>query len=160
MLNLLELLMKKFYINVNQIVANSDNNIDEVKNEGYIVLSEHYDKILKDNRVFINELKKRCLKFNKYGRRIESKEMWEKFNSLEDRMNNVSPLYSTLDEDTLYDLLDVKSFLSDTEYKFLIYYYNYGCEITSRRYDLSPEATRQRVHTLISKLKKHFNRRG
>lgn len=115
--------MKKFYININQIVTNSDNNIDEVKNEGYIVLSEHYDEILKDNKVFINELKKRCLKFNKYGRRIESKERWEKFNSLEDRMNNVSPSYSILDQDMLCDLLDVKSSLSDTEYEFLIYYY-------------------------------------
>ena len=71
MLHTVNELIKKFRININQIVTNSDNTIDDVENEAFIVLSENYNEIMNNNRVFINELKKKCLKFNKYGKRIE-----------------------------------------------------------------------------------------
>ena len=66
MLHIVNELIKKFRININQIVTNSDNTIDDIENEAFIVLSENYNEIMNNNRVFINELKKKCLKFNKY----------------------------------------------------------------------------------------------
>lgn len=63
-------LLQKFHINIQQIINNSDNEFEDIKNEAYIILQENYDEILKNERVFINKLKAKCLKFNKYGKRI------------------------------------------------------------------------------------------
>lgn len=101
MLDKLDYLLQHFHIDIHQIINNSDNTFDDIKNEGYIVLHEHYDEIEKDNKVFINELRKRCLKFNKYNRRIDTKAKWEEFNNLKENLRNEVNLYSQIDEDTL-----------------------------------------------------------
>lgn len=67
MLSTVNSLISKFKINVNQIISNSDHDREDILNESYLVVQEHYDKIVKNERVFINELKTRGLKFNKYN---------------------------------------------------------------------------------------------
>ncbi len=51
-----EQLIKKFRININQIIANSDNTMDDIRNEAYLVVADNYSSIQKNERVFINEL--------------------------------------------------------------------------------------------------------
>lgn len=151
MLNKLDYLLQHFHINIHQIINNSDNTFDDIKNEGYIVLHEHYNEIEKDNKVFINELRKRCLKFNKYNRRIDTKAKWEEFNNLEENLRNEVNLYSQIDEDTLCSIADIENIVGKSNLEFLIYYYNYGYAKTALQYNLSPDTTRKRASLLIKK---------
>ena len=133
MVNIVNTLISKFIINVNQIINNSDNTMEDIKNEAYIVVDNNYSKIKENERVFINELKTRCLKFNKYGKRIESKERWKEFNNREEAMVEQFNNEYDINEDVLCQLLDVKEIIGEESYKFLIDYYNFGSKETSLR---------------------------
>ena len=120
---------------------------------------KNYDKISKDNRIFINELKKRCLKFNKYNRRIDTKSKWEEFNNLEQRMLEDTK-FTTIDEDTICSAIDIKSVIGEEKYNFLIYYYSYGYAKTAIQYNLSPDNTRKRASLILKDLRSHFGISG
>lgn len=156
LLKLLDKLIKKYYINIQQIINNSDNDMGDIKNEAYIILHENYDKILKNDKIFINELKTKCLKFNKYGKRIESSKRWEYFNQKEEQMNDNTNKYSNLNEDNLCLLLDIKNFIGEKDYNFLLDYYALGYKETSIKYKISPSLTRKRVSFLIDKIRKEM----
>lgn len=160
MLEKLDYLIKHFYINIRQIINNSDNTLEDVKNDAYIVLYEHYDEIMNDDNVFINELRKRCLKFNKYNKRIETKAKWEEFNNLEERMSYELDTYSKIDEDTICSIADLENIIGKDSLDFLIYYYNYGYEKTALQYNLSPDNTRKRVSLLIKRIRQHSGLSG
>lgn len=151
---MLDKLLKKFHINIQQIINNSDNEMEDIRNEAYIVLYEHYSEILKDDRVFINELKKKCLKFNKYGKRIESKNRWEYFNQKELEMQEKSKQYEQMNEDNMCILIDIQNAIGKENYKFLLYYYSFGYKETAIRYNISPELVRKRVSLLLNKIRK------
>ena len=97
-------LLNKFNININQIIRCSDNTLSDIKNEAFIVVFENLNKIKHNERTFINELKTKCLKFNKYGKRIESKDRFERFNHYENEMIETKINDLDLDEDTLCTL--------------------------------------------------------
>lgn len=156
MLKLLDKLLKDFHINIQQIIKNSDNEYEDIKNEAYIVLYENYDEILKDKRVFINKLKAKCLKFNKYGKRIESAERWKYFNDKELQMDEQSEKQKEINENHLCILLDVKRIVGDDNYNFLIDYYSLGYKETSIKYEISPDLTRKRVSLLLDKIRKEM----
>lgn len=154
MVNIVNTLISKFIINVNQIINNSDNTMEDIKNEAYIVVDNNYSKIKENERVFINELKTRCLKFNKYGKRIESKERWKEFNNREEAMVEQFNNEYDINEDVLCQLLDVKEIIGEESYKFLIDYYNFGSKETSLRYHISEPTVKKRVNEMISKVRR------
>ena len=156
MLELLDILLRKFNINIRQIINNSDNTFEDIRNEGYIVLYEHYDDIIKDNNVFINELRKKCLRFNKYGKRIDTKSKWEEYNALEDTMNNISNFYTQINEDLLCSMCDIKDLIGEDNYKFLIDYYGLGYKKTAEKYNISSHLSRKRASLLIEKIRKRI----
>ena len=154
MVNIVNTLISKFIINVNQIINNSDNTMEDIKNEDYIVVDNNYTRIKENERVFINELKTRCLKFNKYGKRIESKERWKEFNNREEAMVEQFNNEYDINEDVLCQLLDVKEIIGEESYKFLIDYYNFGSKETSSRYHISEPTVKKRVNEMISKVRR------
>lgn len=154
MVNIVNTLISKFIINVNQIINNSDNTMEDIKNEAYIVVDNNYSRIKENERVFINELKTRCLKFNKYGKRIESKERWKEFNNREEAMVEQFNNEYDINEEVLCQLLDVKEIIGEEGYKFLIDYYNFGSKETSLRYHISEPTVKKRVNEMISKVRR------
>lgn len=154
MVNIVNTLISKFIINVNQIINNSDNTMEDIKNEAYIVVDNNYSRIKENERVFINELKTRCLKFNKYGKRIESKERWKEFNNREEAMVEQFNNEYDINEDVLCQLLDVKEIIGEESYKFLIDYYNFGSKETSLRYHISEPTAKKRVNEMIYKVRR------
>lgn len=154
MLSVVNNMIQKFRININQIIANSDNTIEDIINESYIVMKEHKEAIECNNNVFINELRKKCLRFNKYGKRIDSKKQWEIFNNREEVMVEQFNNEYDINEDVLCQLLDVKSILGEENYKFLIDYYNLGSKETSLRYHISEPTVNKRVKEMISRVRR------
>lgn len=154
MLERLNYLLKHFHINIQQIIHNSDNEMEDIINEAYIVLYEHYEDIQKNDKVFINELKKRCLKFNKYNRRIDTKTKWEEFNELEQQMFTNSNLYKEIDANSMCLLIDIQNIIGEKNYQFLIDYYNYGYKEVARKYNISPDCARKRTSLLIKQIQK------
>ena len=128
--------------------------MEDIKNEAYIVVDNNYTRIKENERVFINELKTRCLKFNKYGKRIESKERWKEFNNREEAMVEQFNNEYDINEDVLCQLLDVKEIIGEESYKFLIDYYNFGSKETSLRYHISEPTVKKRVNEMISKVRR------
>lgn len=153
-MDIVDELIKKFKINVRQIIANSDNTMEDVRNEAYIVLSENFSNIMDNERVFINKLKTRCLKFNKYGKRIESKDRWALYNDREDRMVALAENEFNIDEETICMLEDIKEIIGKESYDFLIYYYTYGCKSTANKFKLSEPTVRKRVNEYISMIRR------
>lgn len=149
MMDIVEELIKKFRINISQIIANSDNTMEDVRNEAYIVVDENFSSIMNNERVFINKLKTRCLKFNKYSRRIESKDRWSLYNDREDRMVSLVENEFNIDEDTICILEDIKEIVGEDSYNFLIYYFTYGSELTSRKYRISIPTVRKRIKEYV-----------
>ena len=158
MLSVVNELIKKFRINVNQIIANSDNTMEDIINESFIVVSDNYEQIKDNDRVFINELKTRCLRFNKYGRRIESKERWEKYNELEQRMVENFRNILNIDEDILCLIVDIKNIIGENNYIFLLDYFTYTGKVVSKKYGISEPTMRKRVSELIEKLRRSYGR--
>lgn len=154
MLSIINNMIQKFRINVNQILANSDNTIEDIINESCIVLQEHREAIEENNNIFINELRKRCLKFNKYGKRLDSKKQWEVFNDREETLQYEYHNPMDINEDIICGINDVKKLISKEEYDFLIGYYSYGGNYTANKYNMKEEFVRKRVHLLINKVKK------
>lgn len=154
MLELLEKLLRQYHINIQQIINNSDNTYEDIKNDAYIVLYENYDDIINDNKVFINKLKARCLKFNKYGKRIESCERWKYFNDKEDIMNSTLTSYDELNEGLMCSMIDIENIVGKNDYKFLIYYYNHGHIITAKHYNMTETSVRKKVSNLLIKIRK------
>lgn len=156
MLDKVNELIKKFRININQIIANSDHTEDDLYNEAFIVVYEFLDKITVNEKVFINELRKRCLNFNKYNRYITSKDRWERFNEYENEMINNCINQQDNTENLLVDLMSVKNILSSKNYDFLIYYYSNGISDTAREYKLTEKYTKVKVSRLIKQLRKEL----
>lgn len=150
-INLTKELMNKFKKTINQIIANSDNNMEDMFNESIIVIMDNYDAIQNNNNIFINQLKKNCLKFNKYGKRIESKDRWEEFNNREENISKEVPTTTKLNEDMFYDIIDLKNIIDKEDYDFLIDYYNYGQDIISEKYGITINTARKRTYDLIKK---------
>lgn len=152
-------LIKKYSFIISKIISNSDNTIEDIENEAYIITKLNYDRILEDDRVFINELKKCCLKFNKYNRRIETYDCWNKFNNLESNMLSQKEENNKLNinEDRLCFLIVIQTLISKDDYDFLLCYFGYGGEYTSEKYNLSYSNTRTKVHRLINFIKSNMN---
>lgn len=146
-------LINKFKININQIIRCSDNTINDVKNEAFIIVFNNLNKIQENERVFINELKTKCLKFNKYGKRIESKERFEKFNDYEIRMVEDTENNLNIDEDKICYLLDIKNIVGEENYKYLIEYYGMGSDFICTKYHISKDLARKRVSNLIKEIR-------
>lgn len=149
-------LLNKFNININQIIRCSDNTLSDIKNEAFIVVFENLNKIKNNERTFINELKTKCLKFNKYGKRIESKDRFERFNQYENEMIETKINDLDLDEDTLCTLIDIKNLLKEQEYIFLLEYYGMGCEYVSNKYNIRKDLVRKRVSNLIKYIRDNY----
>ena len=159
-MNILELsdrLIRKFKINIDYILKCSDNNIEDLRNEAFIVVFDNYDKIMDNEKVFINELRSKCLKFNKYNRRIESKKLFEKFNEYENRMVIEESNKNDFDEDKLCTLLSIQNMLNQEDYEFLIKYYSLGGEELSKQLNLAPSTIRKRVSNLLKTIRKELN---
>lgn len=155
-MNLLEFtdkLLRKFKININQIIRCSDNTLEDIRNEAFIVVFDNLSSVEENERVFINKLKSNCLKFNKYGRRIESKDRFEKFNEYENKLVEEENNSLDLDEEKLCTLLDIQNLISKKDYEFLIDYYSLGCELTSVKYNINKDLTRKRVSNLIKEIR-------
>lgn len=154
MINILEVtnkLLNKFYINVEQIKRNSDNTIEDIKQEAFIVVHLNQEKIKNNERVFINELKTRCLKFNKYGKRIESKERWERFNSYEDNM--IKDEINNFNEEDEITLLTIKTLISEDDYNFLLCYFGCGIDFCCKKYNLSRYFINKKCNELLDIIK-------
>lgn len=151
-LELTNTLIKRFIININQIITNSDNEMGDILSEAYIVVYENYDRIVENERVFINEMKKKCLRNNKYGRRIESIERWQYFNELESSIPERMSYTFKLDEDLIVGLEAIKGVTTKEEYDFLICYYENGSDKTSTIYGISNTTCRQRVCRLKKRI--------
>lgn len=155
-MNLLEFtdkLLRKFKINISQIIRCSDNTLEDVRNEAFIVVFDNLSSVEENERVFINKLKSNCLKFNKYGKRIESKDRFEKFNEYENKLVEEENNSLDLDEEKLCTLLDIQNLISKKDYEFLIDYYSLGCELTSVKYNINKDLTRKRVSNLIKEIR-------
>lgn len=61
-----------------------------------------------------------------------------------------------IDEDTLCMLEDVKEIIGEESYDFLIYYYTYGCKLTSNKFDISEPTVRKRVNEYIRLLRRRL----
>ena len=156
MLNMVDRLIKKFRININQIINNSDNEYEDVKNEAYIVLNDNYDRIVKDEKVFINELRNSCLKFNKYNTRITEKERWERYNILEERLVHNYKNELEINEDVIVGIESIKKYITQYEYDFLIYYVVHGGRITSDKYNISESTVRKRFELIKKRIRKEM----
>lgn len=154
MIELVDELMKKYHINIRYIMNNSDNDMEDIKVESYIIVQENFDKLKECDKCFIPLLKKSCLKNNKYGKRIESKDRWEKFNELERDIPNRVETYSEIDEDKFCCLEAIKSLLTEEQYYFLLYFYAYGCASTAKKYKKSEDTIYNKVHKLVKKIQK------
>lgn len=157
MIDTVNKMIKKFRININHIINNSDNTIEDIQSESFLVLHDFMDKIKDNEKVFINELKSRCLKFNKYNRIMNTKEDWNRFNEYEERLKDEYENGMEINEDAVLGLQMIKEVTNEEEYSFLIYYYSYGQEETSKKYNLKAGTLRKRVHILINKIKKELN---
>lgn len=156
MIKIAEQLIKKFRININQIIANSDNTMDDIRSEAYLVVADNYSSIQENERVFINELKTRCLKFNKYGKRIESKERWEEFNKREEQLANILPIMSSMDDDKLCMLIDIKDEIGEENYKFLLDYFSISRKEMCTKYHISEPTVRKKAKDLLDRLREVF----
>lgn len=156
-LELTQSLIKKFIINIRQIVSNSDNDIEDILGEAYIVVWDNYERIINNERTFINEMKTKCLRHNKYGRRIESAARWSYFNQLEESLPERMGYTFEINEDLIVGLDTVKQYVSEDEYDFLIFYYENGNSKTSSQYNVSENACRQRVYKLKRKINKEMS---
>ena len=154
MLNMVDKLIKKFRINITQIINNSDNEYEDIKNEAYIVVHDNYDKIIKDERVFINELRNSCLRFNKYNVRITEKERWERYNMLEERLSYDFKNELEINEDVIVGLETIKRYVTQPEYDFLIYYTTYGGKLTSERYNMRENTVRKNFEIIKKRIRK------
>lgn len=156
-LEMTESLIKKFIINIIQIINNSDNEMEDMLGEAYLVVYENYKIILSNERVFINELKKKCLRNNKYGKRIESSKRWTYFNQLEESLPERMGYSFEINTDKIVGLDTIKQYVSKDEYDFLIYYYDWGLNKTASEYDIKPGACRQRVHRIKKRILKEMS---
>lgn len=156
MLSLINKMIQKFKININQILANSDNTMEDITNEAFIVLKEHKDAIDKNHNIFINELRKRCLKFNKYGKRIDSKKQWEKFNDREEVLKYEYKNPLDINEDLICSLEVIKSIIKEKDYEFLLFYYNNDRKRTAERYSMTETQVRNKVQYLINKIRRKW----
>lgn len=159
-MNMLELsneLIRKFRINIDYILKCSDNSLEDLRNEAFIVVFDNYDRIMENEKVFINELRNKCLKFNKYNRRIESKKLFEKFNEYENKMVIEENNKNDFDEDELCTLLDVQNILGSEDYEFLINYYSLGGKEFAKQLGLNESTLRKRVSDLLKKVRKELN---
>lgn len=157
MIEMVQQMISNFRINVNQIIRNSDNTIEDIESESFLVLHDFFDEIKDNNKVFINELKTRCLKFNKYGRRLDNKKDWERQNMYEERLQYEYDNGMEINEDIIVGIQAIKEKICEEEYSFLIYYYENGQEETSKKYNLKVGTTRKRVYDLIKKIRKELN---
>lgn len=157
-LELTNKLIKRFIININQIITNSDNEMCDILGEAYIVVYENYDAIIENERVFINEMKKKCLRNNKYGKRIESIERWEYFNNLESSIPERMSYTFEINEDLIVGLDAIKKCITEDEYNFLICYYENGSDKTSSVYGITNTTCRQRVCRLKKKILEVLNK--
>ncbi|MGL6185553.1 MAG: hypothetical protein ACRC1T_09275 [Clostridium chrysemydis] len=157
MIETVQNMISKFRININQIIRNSDNTIEDIESESFLVLHDFFDKIKENEKVFINELRSRCLKFNKYGKRLDNKEDWERFNRYEESLQHEYKNAMEINEDLILGIHVIKEKICEEEYSFLIHYFRYGQEETSKKYGLKEGTVRKRVHTLINKIKKELN---
>ncbi|MGL5100802.1 MAG: hypothetical protein ACRC6B_12375 [Fusobacteriaceae bacterium] len=149
-------LLSKFRINVNHIINNTDNTIEDIKSEAYLVLHTNLERIELDERVFINELKNNCLKFNKYNRVMNTKVDWERFNRYEERLQHEYSNGMEIDEDMILGLHLIKDVADEEEYQLLLDYYRYGQKLTSEKYNMKEGTIRKRVFKLIQRLKKEL----
>ena len=156
-LELTETLIKKFIINVRQIVNNSDHEMEDMFGEAYLVVYENYEKIISNERIFINELKTKCLRHNKYGKRIESSSRWQYFNQLEETLPERIGYSFEINTDMIVGLDAIRQYLSKDEYDFLLYYYEWGLNKTSKDYNIKPTTCRQRVFRLKQRILKGMN---
>lgn len=156
MIDTVNKMIKKFRININHIINNSDNTIEDIQSESFLVLHDFMDKIKENEKVFINELRNRCLKFNKYNRKLDEKSNWEKFNEYEERLKYEYENGMEIDEDAILGLQMIKEVTSEEEYSFLMDYYSYGQEETSKKYNIKVGTLRKRVHTLQNKIRKEL----
>lgn len=156
MITIVNELLNKFKITVNQIKRNSDNNIDDIRNESFIIVYENLDKITDNQKIFINMLKSNCLKFNKYNRRIESHDRWERFNNYEDKLKNEYKNDLEVNEDFICIRNDIINNLGKDNYNFLIYYYSYGGKETSIKYNIKEDLVRKRISNLIKQIRKIY----
>lgn len=156
MLEATQKLLKKFRINISQIIRNSDNTMEDIESESYLVLHDFFDSIRENENIFINELRRKCLRFNKYGKRIDSKRDWDRFNAYEKALEADYENPMDTNEDLILNINLVKEIVSEEEYSFLIYYFGYGQEETSKKYNIKEGTARKRVHVLISKIKKEL----
>ena len=152
-------LLKKFIINVNQIQNNSDNDMDDIRNEAVIVVIEFYEQIQENSQVFINELKRRCLKFNKYNRRIESKERWERFNSYEEMLPDSCECVTRFDDDIFYNMIDIESLIGAEQLQFLIDYYSYGVEKLASKTGKNTSSVKKKAKKLRDYIRKNYKER-
>ncbi|MGL5963193.1 MAG: hypothetical protein ACRCZ2_02155 [Fusobacteriaceae bacterium] len=152
--------IRKFRINVNYILKNSDNDMDDIRSEAYLILHEFVDSIKENEKVFINELKRRCLRFNKYGKRLDSKSGWERNNRYEKMLQDEYDNEMEIDENLILGIHVIKQIVSEEEYSFLLYYYDNGQEETSKRYGMTTGAIRKKAHVLISRVKKEVKNSG
>lgn len=157
MIEMVQSMISKFRININQIIRNSDNTMEDIENESFLVLHDFFDKIKDNEKIFINELRSRCLKFNKYGRRLDNKEDWERFNRYEESLQHEYKNSMDINEDLILGINVIKEKICEEEYSFLIHYFRYGQKETSIKYSLKEGTVRKRVHTLINKIRKELN---
>lgn len=157
MIDTVNKMIKKFRININHIINNSDNTIEDIQCESFLVLHDFMDKIKDNEKVFINELRSRCLKFNKYNRIMNTKEDWNRFNRYEERLKDEYENGMEINEDSILGLQMIKEVTNEEEYNFLMYYYSHGQEETSKKYNFKTGTLRKRVYTLINKIKKELN---
>ena len=153
MISIINSMIQKFRININQIISNSDNTIDDIMNESFIIINEYSNEISKNNNIFINELRKRCLKFNKYNKRIESKERWEEFNNREECLKYEYTNKLDIDEDLICVLTDIKNIINKDEYNFLIYYFSHTGKETAFKFNLNEHTVKNRVESIINKIR-------
>ena len=147
-------MMKAFCINVRQIIGNSDNTYEDMCIEAYIIVHENYEEIMENNRVFINKLKQKCLKNNKYGVRIESKNVWEKYNNLEESIPSDTKTSSQIEDDRMVGVDAIKGVLGEEDYQFLLCYFDNDIHFTARKYDISENNCRVKA----CRLKRKINR--
>ncbi|MEG0151655.1 MAG: hypothetical protein RR744_00550 [Cellulosilyticaceae bacterium] len=156
-LTLTDELIKKFIINIKQIVSNSDNEIGDIIGEAYLVVYSNYESILQNERVFINELKKKCLRNNKYGKRIESSDRWKYFNQLEESLPKRMDYAYEINVDYIVNLDAIRKHISDDEYSFVLSYYDLGMVKFSEKNNISPNACRQKVHRIKRRILKEMS---
>lgn len=156
--NIVDDLLRQFKINVNQIISNSDNTLEDLRNEAVLIVQDKLSSIQKDKRVFINELKKRCLKFNKYSKRIESKERWEIFNNYETRLiETVTNPYNT-DENLVSLKVDITDIVGEENYNLLIDYFTLKIKDVAVKYGISETELEDKIMKLLIKIRRAYGR--